>query len=229
MNPHKPDSPVFYITKVLEQRTYFDEHGKKQTGHQWVPKLQADIDIGQLLQSGRTHALPAPSTPVAWLASPKGMPNAALLSAAPGAEPTHEVVEHPERQGGAGQVDPSDKLEQMIEAMGLDQDQAFRYFDIKIVEGWENDPANLVTAVQMLDVLSRVGSACAVRLVAITVKVADMGIDLTQFNKYAFAKHGKGYTSKSDVLAAIEKEVDEMGAQSREQVLAIIADTLAPA
>lgn len=229
MNPHKPESPVFYITKVLEERTYYDEQGKKQKGHQWVPKLQADIDIGQLLQSGRTHALPAPSTPVGWLASPKGMPNAALLPAAPDAEPAHEVVEQPAGQGAAGQADPSDKLEQLIETLGLDQDQAFRYFDIKIAEGWENDPANLVTAVQMLDVLSRVGSACALRLIAITVKVADMGIELMQFNKYAFAKYGKGYTSKADVLASIEQEVDEMGTQPREQVMAIIADMLAPA
>lgn len=229
MNPHKPESPVFYITKVLEERTYYDEQGKKQKGHQWVPKLQADIDIGQLLQSGRTHALPAPSTPVAWLASPKGMPNAALLPAVPGAEPAHEVVEQPGGQGGADPVDPSDKLEQLIEAMGLDQDQTIRYFDIKIAEGWENDPANIVKAVQMLDVLARVGSACAARLIAITVKVADMDIDLTQFNKYAFAKYGKGYTSKPDVLAAIEKEVDEMGTQMREQATTIIANVLAPA
>lgn len=229
MNPHKPESPVFYITKVLEQRTYFDEHGKKQTGHQWVPKLQADIDIGQLLQSGRTHALPAPTTPVAWLASPKGIPNAELLPAASGAEPAHEAVVQLAEEGSPGQVDPSDKLEQLIEAMGLDQDQAIRYFDIKIAEGWENDPASIVKAVQMLDVFSRVGSACATRLISITVKVADMGIDLKQFNKYAFAKYGKGYTSKADVLASIEQEVDELGTQPREQALAIIADVLAPA
>jgi hypothetical protein len=228
MNPHKAESPVFFITKVLEQRTYFDEHGKKQTGHQWVPKLQADIDIGQLLQSGRTHALPAPTTPVAWLASPKGMPNAASLSAAPRAEPAHEVVEQAAGQGGASQIDPSDKLEHLIETMGLDQEQTLRYFDIKIAEGWENDPTNIVKAVQMLDIFSRIGSACAVRLIAITVKVADMGIDLMQFNKYAFAKYGKGYTSKPDVLAAIEQEVNEMGTQTRDHVLTTIADVLAP-
>jgi len=228
MNPHKAESPVFYITKVLEQRTYFDEQGKKQTGYQWVPKLQADIDIGQLLQSGRTHSLPAPSTPVAWLASPKGMPNATLLPGAPSTEPAREVVEQPSAQGGGDPVDPSDRLEQLIETMGLDQDQAIRYFDIKIAEGWENDPAKVVSAVQMLDVLARVGSACAARLIAITVKVADMGIDLMQFNKYAFAKYGKGYTSKADVLALIEHEVEDMCTQPREQAVAIIADVLAP-
>lgn len=228
MNPYKPESPVFYITKVLEQRTYFDEHGKKQTGHQWVPKLQADIDIGQLLQSGRTHALPAPSTPVAWLASPKGMPSAALLPAAPGAEPAYDERQQSAAQGSLDPIDPSEKLEQLINAMGLDPDQVFRYFDIKIAEGWENEPAHINSAIQMLDVLARVGNACALRLVAITVKVADMGIDLLQFNKYAFAKYGRGYTSKPDVLALIEDEVDEMGTQPREHVVAIIADVLAP-
>lgn len=229
MNPHKPESPVFYITKVLEQRTYFDEQGKKQTGHQWVPKLQADIDIGQLLQSGRTHALPAASTPVAWLASPKGMPNATLLPGAPSAEPARGMVEQPAGQGSADPVDPSEKLEQLIETMGLDQVQAMRYFDIKIAEGWENDPANVIKAIQMLDVLARVGSTCAARLISITVKVADLGVDLMLFNKYAFTKHGKGYTSKPDVLASIELEVDNLGTQPREQAIAMIAHVLAPA
>lgn len=229
MNPHKPDCPVFYITKVLEQRTYYDEHGKKQTGHQWVPKLQADIDIGQLLQSGRPHALPAPTTPVAWLSSPKGMPNAALMPTAPVVETAQQVVEHQAVQSGADQEDPGDKLERLIEGLDLDQDQAFRYFDIKIAEGWENDPTHVVTAVQMLDVLSRVGSACVLRLIAITVKVVDMGVELMQFNKYAFAKYGKGYTSKADVLALIEQEVDELSAQPREEVISLIADMLSPA
>jgi hypothetical protein len=229
MNPHKPESPVFFITKVLEQRTYFDAQGEKQTGHQWVPKLQADIDIGQLLQSGRTHALPAPTTPVAWLASPKGMPNAQLLPPAAANASVREVLEQPAGEVGAGQVDPSDELEQLIETLGLDQDQAMRYFDIKIAVGWENDPANIVKAVGMLDVFSRVGNACAARLIAITVKVAGIGIELMHFNKYAFAKYGKGYTSKADVLALIEQEVDAMSTQTRDQVMATIADVLAPA
>lgn len=229
INPNKPDAPVFYLTKVLEQRTYFDESGKKQTGHQWVPKLQADIDIGQILQTGRTIALPPASTPVAWLATPKGMPGAALLQSASVTEndapaPAHDAA----AQSDKGSDDPGEQLEQLIETMQLDQDVAMQYFDIKIASGWENDPLLIARAVQMVKDFSRVGNACAAKLMSIVVKVVGMEVDMTIFNRYVFAKYGKGYTSKPDVLTKIEQEVDELTTRPREEVLATIADALAP-
>jgi hypothetical protein len=229
MNPNKPDAPVFYITKVLEQRTYFDDSGNKKTGHQWVPKLQADIDIGQILQTGRTIALPAASTPVAWLATPKGMPSAALLPAPADVESSAQAPSGDAAgQGGSGSDDPGEQLEQLIEAMELDQDVAMQYFDIKIAEGWENDPVLLARAVQMVKDMSKVGNACVSKLMAIVVKVVGMEVDMNTFNRYVFAKYGKGYTSKPDVLARIEQEVDLLAARPREEVMAVIADALAP-
>lgn len=229
MNPYKPDAPVFYITKVLEQRTYFDEGGNKKTGNQWVPKLQADIDIGQILQTGRTIALPAATTPVGWLATPKGMPSAVLL-------PPAEVIENSASapvqgtagQGSGGSVEPSDQLEQLIETMELDEEVAIQYFDSKIGAGWENDPAATAKAVQMLKDMSKVGNVCVGKLMSIVVKVAAMEVDMATFNRYVFAKYGKGYTSKPDILAKIELEVDGLAARSRDEVMSVIADALAP-
>lgn len=229
MNPSKPEAPVFYITKVLEQRTYFDEGGNKKTGNQWVPKLQADIDIGRLLQTGRTIALPAQSTPVAWLAAPKGMPTAELLSAPAIIDndaPAHDAS--PAGQGGNGSDDPGDQLDQMISAMELDEPVVIQYFDIKVGHGWEEDQAATSKAVQMLKDMSKVGNVCVAKLMSIVVKVNAMKIDMPSFNRYVFSKYGKGYTSKPDVLTKIEDEVDGMSARPREEVIAILADALSP-
>jgi len=229
MNPYKPDAPVFYITKVLEQRTYFDENGNKMKGNQWVPKLQADIDIGQILQTGRTIALPAASTPVAWLATPKGMPTATLLpdaTAIDGDAQTH--ASETTGQGSGEPDDPADQLEALIEEMQLDQEIAMQYFDIKISAGWENDPALVTKAVQMVKDMSRVGNVCVAKLMAVAVKVTGMGLDMNTFNRYTFAKYGKAFTSKPDVLAKIEAEVDQFLGRPRDEVMGIIADTLAP-
>jgi hypothetical protein len=224
MNPNKPNAPVFYITKVLEQRTYFDETGKKQVGQQWVPKLQADIDVGQLLQTGRTVALPAPSTPVAWLASPKGMPDAQLLSMPQSAS---------EQATTAGEknevtIDPADKLAQMVAELGLDEAMAMEYFDLKIADGWENNPDHVARAIEIMVSMSRIGGKCAALLMSVTLKVALLHIDLQSFNNYAFTRYGKGFTRKEDVLARIETEVDEWSKQPREQVIATMADALSP-
>jgi hypothetical protein len=229
MNPMKPDAPVFYITKVLEPRTYYDERGVKKTCNQWVPRLQADIDIASLLQSAPAHALPAPSTPVGWLAAPKGMPLAAVLPAltAP------DSASHAQAQPKAGsQDDPTtvdEQLAQMVEAMGLDDQFVSDYFDIKLGTSWNQVDAQLAKALQMLTDMAKVGNACVVKLIAITVKVNKMGIDMTQFNHYAFRKYGKGYTSKEDVLSRIEAEVDGFSTLQQAEVLAYIADALSPA
>lgn len=200
-NPNKPGAPIFWITKSLEPRTYFDEGGKKQSGFQWVPKLQADIDIGALLSSGKVMALPSAQTPVAWLSQPKGMPDAVLL---PPAEAT------PIQAAAAGPADLNDELEKLIDEMGLDQDLVMQYFDIKIAQSWENDTAHVATAIKMLDPLKRLGNECAAKLIGLSVRVSKIGIDARDFNAYAFARYGKGYTSKIDVLGRIEAEIVEL-------------------
>lgn len=221
-NPNKPGAPIFWITKSLEPRTYFDEHGKKQSGFQWVPKLQADIDIGALLSSGKVMALPSAQTPVAWLSQPKGMPDAVLL---PAAETT------PVQPDGQGAPDVNDQLEKLVETMGLHQDLVMQYFDIKIAQSWENDPAHVQTAIKMLEQLRRVGNECAAKLIGLSVRVSQIGIDSRDFNAYSFARYGKGYTMKIDVLARIEAEIEELAKLPREAAIAHVRqiDTAAQA
>lgn len=210
-NPNKPGAPIFWITKSLEPRTYFDEHGKKQSGFQWVPKLQADIDIGALLSSGKVMALPSAQTPVAWLSKPVGMPDAVLL---PPAEAT------PVQSEGKGAPTVNDKLEKLTEAMGLNEDLVMRYFDIKIAQSWENDTAHVETAIKMLEQLQRLGNECAAKLIGMSVRVSQIGIAASDFSAYAFARYGKGYTTKIDVLTRIEAEIVELAKLPREDAIA---------
>lgn len=205
-NPNKPGAPIFWIAKSLEPRTYFDEHGKKQSGFQWVPKLQADIDIGALLSSGKVLALPSATTPVAWLSQPKGMPDAVLLPAADSIPIQSETLAAQQQDA----LDVNDQLDNSVEAMGLDKDLVMKYFDIKIAEAWENVPAHVQTAIKMLETLKRLGNACAAKLIGLSVRVSQIGIDPGDFNAYAFARYGKGYTSKIEVLSRIEAEIEEL-------------------
>jgi hypothetical protein len=221
-NPNKPGAPIFWITKSLEPRTYFDEHGKKQSGFQWVPKLQADIDIGALLSSGKVMALPSAPTPVAWLSKPVGMPEAVLLAPA---EAT------PVQSEGQGAPDVNDQLEKLIEEMGLDQDLVMQYFDLKIAQSWENDTAHVETAIKMLEQLKRLGNECAAKLIGLSIRVAQIGIDSRDFNAYSFARYGKGYTAKIDVLTRIESDIEELAKLPREAAIAHVKqiDTAAQA
>lgn len=215
-NPNKPGAPIFWITKSLEPRTYFDEQGKKQSGFQWVPKLQADIDIGALLSSGKVMALPAAQTPVAWLSQPKGMPEAVLLPAAQNTPVQPEGQAEPQ-QGAPGVYD---QLDLLVKKMGLDQELVMAYFDIKIAPAWEDDVAHVATALKMLNDLERVGNACAAKLIGISVGVSQIGIEPRDFNAYAFARYGKGFTAKLEVLSRIEAEIKELAKLPREEAIA---------
>lgn len=226
-NPNKPGQPVFYITKVQEQRTYFDEHGKKQTGFQWVPKLQADIDLGQLLQTGVRPALPAPTTPVAWLTAPKGMPDAVVLADANQGSDGGAVLATDAQSEGTP-LDPADVLQGLIDNMQIEEEVVMRYFDLKIGEGWEGSAEHLNRAIEMMRDMARVPAGCAAVLMSITLSVASMQIEPRNFQQYAFAKYGKGFTHKLDVLTQILHEVDGWVKQPREQVIAVLADFLAP-
>jgi hypothetical protein len=215
-NPNNPGAPIFWITKSLEPRTYFDEHGKKQNGFQWVPKLQADIDIGALLSSGKVMALPSAQTPVAWLSKPIGMPDAVLLPASD-ATPI-QAEDHGAQQPGT--VDVNAQLESLVDEMGLNRDTVMQYFDIKIAQSWENEPAHVITAIKMLEPLKRLGNECAAKLIGLSVRVTQLGIDSRDFNAYAFGLYGRGYTAKIDVLSRIEAEIEELAKLPREDAIA---------
>jgi hypothetical protein len=106
-----------------------------------------------------------------------------------------------------------------------------QYFDIKIAQSWENDEAHVATAIKMLKDLCRLGNGCAAKLIGISVRVSQLGIDPRDFTTYTFARYGKGFTAKEEVLSRIESEIEDLAKLPREQAAAHIKklDTTAQA
>lgn len=226
VHPTKPGEPIFWITKSLESRTYFDERGDRKNGFQWVPKLQADIDVGTLLTSGRANGHPAHQAPVAWLSQPKGMPDAILLPHAEDASGSNDA--QVDLQVATGLIDDladedlDRQLAVVIDSMELERDMVMRYFDIKLAQSWENDDAHIKTAIKMLNDLSRYGNESAGKIIGISVKVFTMGISSPEFTAYSQARYGRGFMKKIEVLIQVEHEIDKLAKLPRDQAEAFI-------
>lgn len=227
-NPNKPGANIFYITKVLEQRTYFDEHGKKQTGYQWVPKLQADIDLGSLMKTAVKPQLGSSSAPVAWLVAPKGMPDATVID---GVETLKESAHAKMVATGpltvSGELEPYEQFQELTERMQLDENDVGFYFDVKLGPDWINDETKILSCVQMLSDLSRVGNQNANHLIQISNQVHTLGIPHNEFLVYASSKFGKGFTGKLESLLAIRQhlaDLEDSGPGSAQSVIRRVLD-----
>jgi hypothetical protein len=62
--PMDNDKAIWMITKVQEQRVYFDENGKKCTGLQWVPRLDCLVDMTKLMALAATSRLSLGQAPI---------------------------------------------------------------------------------------------------------------------------------------------------------------------
>lgn len=228
----RPGAPIFYITKVLESRTYFDEFGVKQKGMQWVPKLQSEIDMGALL-SGNVQAGPdhRPPAPVGWLTAPRALPDAKLLPAsgdlkqspeieadsnAPNAEinsdDSSSVVSPALDNGGNQPKDGLALVNEYIDDWKLDPDATCEYLDCRFGETWFNDADILTLVIDQFERFGSVGPVCARKLMALSVSIMALGIANDDFHKYANAKFGSDYRFKEDVLADIEVDVARLTA-----------------
>lgn len=219
-NPNSPGKPIFWITKVQEIRTYFDENGQKKSGVQWVPKLQADIDMGSLLSSGSNLALEHKPAPVAWLAAPKAMPEAALLVTAPMDDMAPIDLPTPNPSANGGQVastphasavlDPIDAVLEKLDTLGLDHEATVPYFDLKFGQGWEDRPESIAAVTKQLDDFSRVGGPCAKLLIEMTVLTQQIGVPSQDFMRYATGRYGRGLTGNHPVLDRVVTELREL-------------------
>jgi len=216
-NPKKPGAFLFYITKVQEQRTYFDESGQKKIGMQWVPKLQADIDMGELLTSGMSPQLQNHVSPVAWLAAPKGMPEALALPT-----PQEVQIQHGEPSQNASKGDDKQESQEntnddvfvalaaLIDNLGIDDDTCAKYFDLKLGSGWENMPEKIQEGIKQITDLRKLGDVCAKKMISISISTNALGIASSELQAYATMKYGKGFTRNESLLTKIEEEFTEL-------------------
>ena len=71
----------------------------------------------------------------------------------------------------------------------------------------------------MLKELGRYGEVCAAKLIAISLRVSQIGIEARDFSAYALAKYGRGFTAREDILSQIEIEIDRLAKLTREEAV----------
>ncbi|MBK4736035.1 recombination directionality factor [Noviherbaspirillum pedocola] len=236
-NPNKPGKPIFYITKVRETRTYFDEDGKKKTGEQWVPKLQADIDLGTLLQDASIPQL-SHTAPVAWLAAPKAMPDAAMLPPAAAMPETGNAdgevvvgeagVDAAAQEHGEGEAQSMDidgmlsNLSDLVASAGVEDEVAFSYFDLKLGASWDKNPETVTQAIGIMNAMAKRNVVGLASIMGISVLINSLGVSEEDFKKYARIKFGQGYSRDVKLLGAVLENLTELSASGKESALAFI-------
>lgn len=201
-NPKEPGKPVFWITKVQEERTYFDGEGKKKTGLQWVPRIVPAIDIASMLQIGRNPVENV--APVAWLAQAPVEPADNVAGAVPATEvlDAEVVVSEGER---ATQLRAA--LEELFRSGGCNKAFALRYLDHKYGLGWDRKEDLLAKALEGMTQLTRYGENADVYLEA-RLLAADYRIPPDLFAQYAGAGFGnweRNFQKMRDLISKIQK------------------------
>ena len=219
VNPMNPGQPIFYITKVQEPRSYFDDEGRKCHGLQWVPRLQADLDLGMLIATGARAVIPIASAPQAWLAAPRDGAEAAFAESRGTQTATQVVVERasdaPSGASPTSNKTPEEELREALSALGFDEGtEAFetvaQYLDLKVGMGWEASGDGIERALQVIRPFAIVGQECAHKLIAITIRTKELGVDHEEFKRYCELKHGRKYTGNPAILDAIIDELREL-------------------
>lgn len=208
-NPKNPEANIFYISKVEEDKTYFDEGGNKKTGKQWVPRLQADIDIGGFLSSGSAPQLEHKPTPVAWLTAPKGMPEAVVLADDKHQQSASDLTSN----ATAGDDDESDGLEllEKIESeLQLDQELSQAFLDMKFGGGWSENKQLVKDAVEMYEKFRPLGGDCTSLIFNLSILTNKNNIASADFQQFASMQFGKGYTRDKKALAQLLTQLQEL-------------------
>lgn len=212
VNIKKPGSYLYYLTKVLEKRTYFDEDGLEKIGMQWVPKLEADLDIGSLMLSGMAPQARLAAAPVAWLEAPAGMPSASIIGSS-GSFVNERAADEIEKQMAAGakrpapELDPLDQISDLAAKMELSEELVKAYLVAKIGANWYESDESIAKGLTMLVDLSRKGNVSAKLMMQIAIELGVQEIPIKDFMEFAVRKYKQGYQNKPEVLQEIHNEL----------------------
>lgn len=205
MHPDNPELPAFYITKVAEQRSFYDEHGQRQVGIQWVPKLQCSIDIGLL---------------IARAGVPAALSYAALYPAiGNGQQVTSTTM--PEN--------PIEAIDRLSSLIGTNRQDIDDYLRTKVGRDWKSTNDSSVRALALLKDLTRVGDEAAGYLIRISNVLHLASVSQTDFCTYAARRYGKGYTRNTEVLAEILGQVTALYEEDDVALQEFIASYVEPA
>lgn len=205
MHPDNPELPAFYIAKVAEQRAFYDEHGQRQVGIQWVPKLQCSIDIGLLIARA--------SSTTALTSSTRNLP---LVSG--------HLVPQQETQ-----LAPMEEIANLSRTIGVSHQDTDDYLSTKVGEDWASKQDSTARALAMLRDLTRVGHEAAGYLIRIANVLHLASVSQTDFCQYAATQYGKGYTRNTEILAEILGQITALYEEEDVALQAFIASYREPA
>lgn len=209
-NPSKPDSYIFYLTKVQEERTYFDEFGRQCVGLQWVPKLQADIDLAAVLGNTSSQLLGAIKAPVTWLKQIQHKEIVPVMEEAVHRSDEESPLEIAGDGVGSSEIEstPAAVLKQVVVSNGLEDETVRRYFESKLGIAWEGTDEMIEKAKAWLLKLLENGTECTKNLMEISLGAYDLGLDPTTYHKYLSIKF-KGLTTKPEMQREVLAELSE--------------------
>ena len=202
-NPNRPGQPVFWLSKVQEERTYYDEKNQRRTGLQWVPRLTADIDMGTLMALAHNpHG--APTVPKAWLVAPESS-----VDTSPATDPQQGATSQSEKVEATV---PTHRLRAQIEALlgaiGCDKSLFVRYVASKYGSGWEEIEAHLKETLDALQKLLKYGKDLDVYLAAKLLPL-DYGVPPDLLAAYAAALYGphwgKSFPKMRELIAHLRE------------------------
>ncbi len=202
-NPNRPGEPVFWLSKVQEERVYYDHNGQRKTGLQWVPRLTANIDMGTLLALAHDPN-GAPTVPKAWLQAPE-----AQVAAVQEHLPSESASEHEMSPDGAGTVGQQlrTKIEAVLDETGCDKALFSRYVANNFGNDWASREDALRDTLAGLEKIVKYGKDLDVVLES-RLLAADFRIDPSLFEAYANAEFGnwsRSFQKMRGLIAAVRE------------------------
>jgi hypothetical protein len=205
-NPSKPGQPVFMMSKVQEERVYYDSEGKKK-GLQWVPRLTVDLDMGALLTAGPSMS-EGPTVPKAWLPAM-----------------SQEV-----KVAGGAAVQPADspstvnpmlfEIDKMLTACGCDATLFYRFVLRKHGEAWKESDAAIGEVREGLQKSQKYGKDLDL-IVRTRLLAADYDIPDDLFGAYTKEKFGD-WSKSFPKMREVIKHIEDLFAQGRPSALDVM-------
>ncbi|MFJ1258380.1 hypothetical protein [Cupriavidus sp. CuC1] len=199
-NPFQPGKPIYWLTKVQETRTYYDDQGAKRLGMQWVPKLTADLDMAKALSLNTAPALSlglVPTAPQGWLAgTTPGTP--ATPAPRPEADPP-----------GDYDAELQARVLHAVNGSNGDPELISQWATLRYGQDWSRTNASLDSVHTVFRGLGNDGAYVNARL-RFEIAALVSGIDETLRKQYFKAKLGNGWTREIDRLATATGELEAL-------------------
>ena len=230
----KPDGqPIFWLTKTLKEKTYYDDAEVKRTGMQWVPDMVADIDYTKLLDAAESlqrEGLPRSAVPGNWIAASAEAPvyqtskaeSASTdvgLPVATGAEPQNADASREKNQ--AEPVDPLTAFDALTAKHGIDA-VAQKWASGRFGQQWR-EPKQVAAALDILSRLLKGGPELAVAVMQLKIVVSENELDQEVTSEFLKRRFGADYFKSVAMANKAKAELVDILESGREVAMSFMA------